>query len=157
MDYRAFFNRKSDVVAKDLLGRYLVKTTPSGLTRCERLCELTEVGAYKGDLDLPSRAGMSYAPGELFLMPYRGTLLFNIATGKEGDPACVEIRAAKFGEKETKGSGRIAHMFGLTEKLDGKDFEKVFRLSGDPVARKNISFSHGRGMSENCTGYFSLK
>jgi|SRR3989344_59881 len=155
MNYSLFFDRKPKEVAHDLLGRYLAVTPNSKKSTRVNICEITEVGAYKGDLDLPSRNGMLYAPGKLFLMRYRGGILFNIATGREGEPACVEIRGARFGEGNVEGSGKIANLLGLDGRLDGHDFKEIFRLGGEPVAKRAIISLKGK--SENCLGYFTFR
>lgn len=159
MDQNQFFGRKPEAVAKDLLGRYLVRQiTGSRIVTAT----IAEVGAYSGDLNQPSRAGMNYAPGTLFMMPHRGYHLLNVATEREGTPSCIEIRAVDLGEahqdiankKLVSGSARIANLFKVAS-FDGRPFNQVFRLGGSPVAKGKVTRTPGQ--SENCLGYFSLK
>ncbi len=151
MAHPNIFARKPEVVAKDLLGRYLVRKVPgSGILTAT----IAGVGAYSGDLGQPSRAGMNYAPGEIFMMSYRGLHMLNVATERSGVPSCVEIRAVRFGEELVEGSARIANRLKIDQSVDGKYFEKVFRLGDKPVVR--IQVKKEKGKSDNCVGFFSL-
>lgn len=153
MDYDQFFKRKPEQVAVDLLGRTLIKTT-SGESLA---CRILETGAYEGDRGTTSREGMLYTPSALFLMPYRGTRLLNIATGQIGEPSCVEIRKVLLGTKTIKGSGKIATVLGMTPDLDGILIGEIRELQilGNPVERSEIR--QIRGQAGNCLGYFSMK
>ena len=153
MDYSQFFGRDAEKVARDLVGRLLVKTTGREVTTGRIL----ETGAYEGDKGTSSREGMLYAPGAIFLMSYRGTHLFNIATGQIGEPSCVEIRKVAIGTRSIKGSGKIANLFGITPDLDGILIGEVRELQilGDWVGSSELR--RRSGQAGNCLGYFSVK
>ena len=149
MDYRKFFRRDSDEVAMDLLGRLLVRTTKKGATAGR----IIQVGAYEEGVT-PSREGMFYAPGRIFLMPYRGAHLLNVATDKEDYPSCVEIREIAFHDKIIKGSGLITKAFDL-ENLDGILLGGELQIIGKPVQKSKVKRINGN--SDNCLGYFLIK
>ena len=151
MDYRRFFARKAEEVAKDLLGRLLLRNTEKGSTSARIL----EVGAYEEGNETESRAGMQYGPARLFLMPYRGTFLLNIATDKEMYPSCVEIRQVATHEKTVKGSGAVANFFGITQDLDGLLLGDEIQILGEPVDKSQIKKT--RGSADNCLGFYSIR
>lgn len=149
-DYRQFFGREPVEVAKDLLGRQLVRESEIGVTSGQ----IVQVGAYEEGNITPSREGMLYAPGTLFLMPFRGSELLNIATDRKGYPSCVEIRAVAFHDGVIEGSGKITDFLDLNG-LDGMLLGEQLKITGkavDPSQIKRI-----RDGSENCLGYFLVK
>jgi len=150
MDYETFFRRKSEDVARELLGRQLVRNTDIGSTSVS----IIEVGAYEGGNPTPSRAGMNYAPGTVFLMPFRGSQLLNIATDRRGFPSCVEIRAVAFHDRVVEGSGRITNLLDL-EGLDGAVLGNELKIIGKPVDDSEVKKI--KGDAENCLGYFLVK
>ena len=150
MDYKAFFERKSEDVAQDLLGRLAIRKTPSGIFAAE----ITETGAYRGGKITPARQGMLYEPGRLFLMANRGYLLLNIAC--QGDvPACVELRELslpfpissppEFDLPRTKivGPGTISKFLHLTPEMDNLALGDELSISSEkfrigPTSRRNL-------------------
>lgn len=150
MDYKKFFGRKSEEVAQDLLGRFLIKTTRKAIVGM-----ITQTGAYEEGKDIVSRDGMKYAPGTIFFMPFRGSNLLNIATEKEGYPSCVEIREVAFPDRVVTGSGAVTNFLDLKQGLEGKLVGKELKISGKPVEKTKIKKVNGT--SENCLGYFLIK
>ncbi len=151
MNYTVFFNRNAKEVAKDLIGRLLVRNTNRGTTAGK----IIETGAYEGGSETPSRQGMKYSAGKLFLMPFRGSLLLNIATDKEGYPSCVEIRQVAVHDKTLTGSGLVSKFFEITSNLDGLVLGNEVQIIGEP-AKKSKLFKL-EGQTDNCLGYFLLK
>ncbi len=149
-NYRQFFSRDAVEVAVDLLGRQLSRESEIGVTSGQ----IVQVGAYEGGNITPSREGMLYAPGTLFLMPYRGSELLNIATDRRAYPSCVEIRAVAFHDGVVEGAGKITDFLDLNG-LDGMLLGEHLKINGkaaDPSQAKRI-----RDGSDNCLGYFSIK
>lgn len=150
MDYNTFFGRKSEVVARELLGKKLSRAVKIG----ELSGTIAETGAYEGGDITSSRNGMLYRPGTLFLMPFRGYHLLNIATDREGFPSCVEIRKILVPGKQIEGSGAISRFFNM------EDFNGV--LLGDEVnVCDNVDFENfeivkREGGPKNCLGFFSF-
>ena len=150
MDYKAFFGRNSEIVAKELVGKTLKRTYDH---RTSVSGKILETGAYKDGKRTQSRTGMLYAPGTLFLMPFRGYQLFNIATDKENIPSCVEIRRIQVKDKEIEGPGAISKFLGI-EDLDGIVLGNELRIleSAKPVSKiKKL-----QGSANNCLCYFLI-
>jgi DNA-3-methyladenine glycosylase len=96
----AFFARAADIVARDLLGRTLVRRTKG-----KRIAlTITETEAYMGPHDLACHAArgrtprtevMYGPPGSLYIYFVYGLhWMLNVVTREEGYPAAVLIRAA---------------------------------------------------------------
>jgi 3-methyladenine DNA glycosylase Mpg len=151
MEYKRFFGRRSEEVAKDLLGRFIVRNTNKGTTAGR----IVQTGAYEGGKEVPSRKGMKYAPGTVFLMPFRGHYFFNISTDREDFPSCVEIRAVAFHDRIVRGSGAVANYLGVRKGLDGVLFGEELEISGEGVEESRIK--RIKAGSDNCKGYFSVK
>ena len=151
MDYPKFFGRGVEEVAKDLLDRLLVRDTEKGTTSGR----IIEVGAYEGGKETKSREGMKYSPGKIFLMPYRGCHLLNIATDKAGYPSCVEIRKVAFHDKIIDGSGAVANFLNIDSHLDGILLGQELKIAGESVPESRIK--RVSGDSDNCLGYFLIK
>src|SRR3990172_4943222 len=147
MDYNTFFGRKSDIVARELLGKKLSRVTKDG----EITGTIAETGAYESGNITNSREGMLYAPGALFLMPFRGYRLLNIATDRKGFPSCVEIRKLWIPEQELDGPGAISKYLKLEGFLLGKEVKVRERSYSE-----NFKVTKVESKSENCLGYFLL-
>ena len=85
---RDFFARSALQVAKELAGKRMIRDANG--SKIELV--ITEISAHEGGTPIQARNGMSYAPGKIFLMPFRGRLFLNIATDHAGMPSCVFIR-----------------------------------------------------------------
>ena len=151
MDYRRFFRRSAEEVAKDLLGRYLVRETRD----LSLVGRIIQTGAYGEGTETPSREGMLYTPGTIFVMPFRGSSFLNIATDRSGEPSCVLVRQVALNESVLDGPGKVGDFFEI-EDLDGFSFGDEFQLLGDPVDQSKMK-RQVRGTSDNCLGYYSLK
>lgn len=126
---RSFYLRPTLIVAKDLLGKYLVKDDKVGL--------IVETEAYIGVKDKASHAswrkkekclpmwgigGYSY----VYLI-YGMYYMFNVVTEDEGKPCAVLIRALEpvMGiNKPTNGPGRLTKALGLTIRHNNLDLTK---------------------------------
>lgn len=96
---REFFNRKTDIVAKDLLGKYLVRKTDKG----DIVGKIIEVEAYLGPNDKACHCFnykktekteiMYRKPGTIYVYYIYGMYFcLNVITEKEGMPCAVFIR-----------------------------------------------------------------
>ena len=99
---REFFDRDTVTVARDLLGRYIVRRRED---RTELVCRITETEAYVGRVDKACHAyGYKRTPRTQTLFAPPGTayvyLIYgmyhclNFVTEPEGEPAAVLIRGA---------------------------------------------------------------
>lgn len=101
---RCFYNRDTNVTAKELLGKFLVKTTPNG----NIVAKIVEVEAYRGSDDPASHAyrGKTSRNQLMFGQPgfayvyfvYGNHHCLNVTTEQEGVPGAVLIRAVEIVE-----------------------------------------------------------
>jgi DNA-3-methyladenine glycosylase len=147
---REFFARSTLAVARDLLGRRLVRVvTPGelGQTGARRVSgKIVEVEAYIGEEDEASHArsgltkrnaSMYGAPGHAYVYLIYGMYhCFNAVTEEEGFPAAVLIRALEPSEglemmrerrgdrpdeQLTSGPGRLCEALLIDRQFDGAD------------------------------------
>ncbi len=136
---RADFNRPTLLVARDLLGKYLVRRE-RGHTRAAMI---VEVEAYKGPADRAAHThGGRRTPRVEPLYRDGGTAyvylcygihwLLNFSTVGEGKPECVLIRGIAIGDDDDAdfllGPGRITRHLGIDRHLDGADVTVSDRL-----------------------------
>ena len=99
---REFYLRDTLTVARDLLGRWLVRRTPEGLLRCR----ITETEAYCGPSDPACHSSRGSREGRTSVMYREGGLsyiyliywmhcCFNVVTRPAGEPEAVLIRGAQ--------------------------------------------------------------
>jgi DNA-3-methyladenine glycosylase len=139
-------------VAKDLLGKFLVRRLPDGTVRAGKIVE-TE--AYIGPEDRASHAfGGKVTPrnraewmvgGHVYIyLVYGMYFQFNISTGREGSPECVLIRALELAphpalsqrERVTEGRvrefangpGKLCQWLKLSKAFYGEDMTRSKRL-----------------------------
>ncbi len=155
---RIFFNRHTLQVARDLLGKRLVRVLDG-----QRVAGLiTETEAYRGEEDLacharagrtPRTAVMYGLPGHAYVyFTYGMHWLLNVVTEPAGFPAAVLIRGIKPVEGEaaiaarrasqprahwTDGPAKLCQALDITGGLDGLDLlapgADLFIETGDPI------------------------
>lgn len=133
-----FFNRPTRDVAKELLGKFLVRKKGSKLITAM----ITEVEAYVGSKDKASHASrgrtartevMFGASGYWYIYLIYGMYhCVNIVTDQKGYPAAILIR----GVKGISGPGRVAKYF---------DIDKRFNITS--ATQKNGLWIEDRGVS----------
>lgn len=140
----AFFNRPAPEVARDLLGKYLVRK----IGRQEIALPITETEAYEGPDDRASHASRGRTPRTevMFGKPgiwyvyfiYGMYEMLNIVTGPEGHPAAVLIR----GVGEYNGPGKLTRALEITRKQNKQGAEQETGLwiedRGDKVPESEI-------------------
>ena len=140
---RHFYSRDAEKVAKDLLGKNLVRRSLEGKT----VGKIVETEAYLGEKDPAShsyrggkteRTEVMFGPSGLayVYMIYGMYYCFNTVTGKEGKPEGVFIRALKplegielmedrrglSDKKElTNGPGKLCIAMDIDKELNGED------------------------------------
>jgi len=151
-DNNKFFGRKANEVAIDLLGLHIFRKDAD-------VAKIIETGAYEGGKETQSRQGMLYAPGTIFLMPFRGSQLLNIATDREGYPSCVEIREINSYSGDNSelisGSGKITNYLKLNN-FNGIVVGGDFQIGAQSILSRNSIRKIKEG-SNNCLGYYSIK
>jgi DNA-3-methyladenine glycosylase len=120
-----FFERRAPLVARELLGKFLVGRI-NGRTVA---LPITETEAYDGPGDrachahrgkTPRNAVMFGAPGRWYVyLCYGMHWLLNIVTGPESYPAAVLIRGAG----PVSGPGRLTRQYGIDRTQDGRPAE----------------------------------
>jgi len=169
----AFFDRPTERVARDLLGRII--ETGTGATRCR--ARIVETEAYLGEHDLACHAAVGRTartevlygrPGLAYVYLIYGMYwCANAVTRREGLPSAVLIRAAEPVEGVdlmwkrrraarrlvdlTSGPGRLCQALGITgPEHHGKSWNQpgLRILEGRPAARGSIVVTPRIGISE---------
>lgn len=142
---KAFFNRPTLDVARELLGKQLCRRLHSGKIIRARICE-TE--AYDGLEDRASHASkgpttrnvvMFGPPGRTYIyLCYGVHWLLNITTREQGYPAAVLIRAVA----GVEGPGRLTKHFQISSALNNQLLTRVGGLwveaSSDEIRAEEI-------------------
>ncbi len=125
-----FFNRDSHKVAKELLGKFLVRR----VGHKELSSMITEVEVYDGPNDLASHAskGLTSRTSVMFSHPgywyvylcYGIHFMLNIVTREHGYPAAILIR----GVEDAVGPGRLTKYFNINKSLNAKKVSKENNL-----------------------------
>ena len=160
---RAFYQRDTETVARELLGKLLVRQLPEGMV----VLRLMEVEAYLGVGDpaahtaggrrTPRNEVMWGEAGHLYVyFTYGMHHCMNVVTGPPGEGAAVLLRAAEpleglarmaahRGVSEPRllcsGPARLAQAFGVTREHDGADLVRgpeLRLLEGEPVPPERI-------------------
>ena len=119
---KKFFERATFVVARDMLGKFLVRKNG----RREVAYMITEVEGYDGHKDKASHAHRGQTPRNKVMFGKAGVWyvyfvygmydMLNMVTGSHGYPAAVLIR----GLEGIYGPGRLTKKLGITRRLNGK-------------------------------------
>lgn len=130
---RDFFNQATEDVAKQLLGKFLVRR----FNGKEITAMITETEAYDGFHDMASHAfkgrtarteTMFGPPGAFYVyLCYGMHHMLNIVTREKGCPAAVLIRGAVLGRRSDPlldGPGKITRFLHIDKALNGKYTEK---------------------------------
>lgn len=153
-----FFNRKTEIVAKELLGKILVRKI-NGIKFKSRIVE-TE--AYYGARDPASRAfkkskmaePMFSKPGTFFVYNVHKYWMFNIVTEKEGKAGAVLIRALEplnF-QANLSGPGRLTRYLAISKYFNKKHLNEIKDIAifsdknSSPI---KIACSHRIGVSRD--------
>lgn len=131
---RGFYDRDTVVVARDLLGKYLVHVSDGE----ERIGRIVEVEAYLGPHDLAAHSSrgltertraMFGPPGHAYVyMVYGIHFCMNVVTEREGHASAVLLRAiepVKNVEGRSRGPGLLCKAMRIDWRLNGHD------LTGD--------------------------
>jgi len=117
-----FFNRDTKIVAKDLLGKFIIRKIGGK----EISAMITETEAYDGPQDLASHASkgrtkrtdiMFGHPGYFYVyLCYGMHYMLNVVVGKKDYPAAILIR----GLDKAVGPGRVTKFIRIDKKFNGK-------------------------------------
>jgi DNA-3-methyladenine glycosylase len=140
-----FFERRTAKVARDLLGKQLVRSR-GNITRA---FVITETEAYEGPHDLASHASRGRTPrtevmfgpaGHFYVYRIYGLhWMLNVATGPVGEAGAVLIRSVA----GIEGPGRVGAGLAINGAFNGRKAEPVtglwFAPSRAPVARLRVA------------------
>jgi len=127
-----FFERNAKIVAKDLLGKILVRKIHGKEFRAK----IVETESYFGEEDPASRASfgknkiselMWESPGKILVYNVHMYRMFNVVTGKKGEASAVLIRALEplnF-KGRCSGPGLLTNFLRIDKCIHGK---KIFEL-----------------------------
>ncbi|TAK74401.1 MAG: DNA-3-methyladenine glycosylase [Gammaproteobacteria bacterium] len=141
---RDFYDRDTIIVAKELLGKYLVHV----MNGTEYIGKIVEVEAYLGPHDLAAHSAkgltnrtkvMFGAPGHAYVyMIYGMYYCFNVVTEREGHASAVLLRGiepVKNITERTQGPGLLCKAMHIDKQLNGHDLlSDDFYLAALPEA-----------------------
>jgi len=171
-----FFNRNTVIVAKDLLGKFLVRRIGNKIIKAR----ITETEAYCGTKDLACHASkgltertkiMFGPPGHFYIyMVYGMYHCLNIVTEKEGNPSAVLIRAAEFSilnlqfsnKSQTiklKGPGILCRELKIDKKFNSIDITKsnLLWVEDDETKIKKSQIKKGKRIGVDYAGKWKNK
>ena len=177
--HRNFYTRDVLSVARDLLGKYLVKKTYGKILSGR----IVEVEAYDGRFDeaahtfrgkTPRNAVMFNEGGYFYVyFTYGNYFCCNVVTGAEGEGTAVLIRAVepvmgikkmtknRYGREQlnndkekynlTSGPGKLCRAFGINGKQYGLDLtgEKVYITNGKKIPDVNVVITNRIGIKKS--------
>lgn len=150
-----FFKRSTLKVAKELLGKYIVRKTRGK----EIVGKIVETEAYIGPKDRASHAYLGkitprniieyFEGGHIYIyLCYGVWWQFNITTQREGKPECVLIRALEPLDRKARekriasGPGKLCQWLKLDGSFNGEDLTKSKRIwiedRGEKLKQKDI-------------------
>ena len=145
---RAFYDRDTVLVARELLGKHLVRVS-NGV---ERVGRIVEVEAYLGPHDLAAHSSrgrtertrvMFGPPGHAYVYLIYGIhCCMNVVTEREGHASAVLLRAiepVRNVEGPTRGPGRLCRAMGIDRRLDGHDLTGDEFYVADPADAGTVS------------------
>jgi len=145
---RSFYGRDTVMVARELLGKWLVHQTAGGA----RIGKIVEVEAYLGEHDLAAHSAkgltqrtriMFGPPGYAYVYLIYGVHhCLNVVTGPAGCGAAVLIRAlepVKNISGRTQGPGLLCRALDIDRRLNGRDLLGDDIFIAPPVANEVFS------------------
>jgi DNA-3-methyladenine glycosylase len=145
---RRFYDRDTIVVARELLGKYLVHVSQG----VERIGRIVEVEAYLGPHDLAAHSArgrtartevMFGPPGHAYVyLIYGMHCCMNVVTREEGHASAVLLRAVepvKNVEGRTSGPGLLCKAMGIDRRLNAHDLLSADLHIAAPPGEKPVT------------------
>ena len=145
---RAFYNRDTVTVARELLGKYLVHVSQG----IERIGRIVENEAYLGTHDLAAHSAkgltprtqvMFGPPGYAYVyMIYGMYYCMNVVTEREGHASAVLLRAiepVKNVDGRTQGPGLLCKSMGIGRSLNAHDLVSDDFYIADPIREEHLT------------------
>jgi len=163
---RAFYDRDTVEVAKDLLGKHLVHVV-GGVKRVGRI---VEVEAYLGPHDLAAHSArgltnrtkvMFGPPGHAYVyMIYGMHWCMNVVTEEEGHASAVLLRALEpvaHLEGRTQGPALLCKAMGIDGRLTGHDLVSDSLYIDDPRDQRTIRIVKRPRIGVNYAGHWAKR
>jgi DNA-3-methyladenine glycosylase len=140
-----FFSRPAPLVAKDLIGKYLIRSIDGNVIASM----ITEAEAYEGHDDLASHASKGKTPrtevmfgkaGRFYVyLIYGMYFMLNVVTGEEEYPSAVLIRSTEI----ARGPGRLTRFFFINKRFNALSASRKtglwFEDRGIRIPKKEIA------------------
>ncbi len=167
---RTFYDRDVRDVARDSLGRFLLRAVPEGLI----VGRIVEVEAYLSDGDpachafrgrTPRNAAMFGPPGHAYVYPIHARHCVNLVTEPVGTASAVLVRALEplagielMQQRRqlekltllTSGPARLCEALSINRELNSWNLtlgERLWLAAGEPVAPRRIEVSRRIGVT----------
>jgi 3-methyladenine DNA glycosylase Mpg len=165
------FHAAAAVVAQNLLGRPLQHYVAGQPLKAR----IIVTGAYEGLTgNRTQQEGMNAAPGELYIMRYRGYTSLNFGTESAGTPSVVCIAGiwleTQSGLELKIGPGRVTDALQIDERFNGISLDELpdLRITGRGSGQRRVTrveagvrIGTGQGAnavhySSNCIGMYAI-
>ncbi len=163
---RSFFDRDTQLVARELLGKHLVHVVDG----VKRIGRIVETEAYLGPHDLAAHSArgltprtkvMFGPPGHAYVYLIYGMYwCMNVVTEREGHASAVLLRALEpVAELEgrTQGPGLLCRAMGIDKKLHGADLEGRILYLVDPGGTEPIRIARRPRIGVDYAGHWARR
>ena len=163
---RAFYGRDTMVVARELLGKYLVHASSGA----ERIGRIVEVEAYLGPRDLAAHSSkgltartrvMFGPPGHAYVyMIYGMHFCMNVVTGSEGGGCAVLLRALEpvSGlDGRTQGPALLCKAMSIDRRLNGHDLLSDDLFIATPGRAERLSITKSKRIGVDYAGRWAQR
>lgn len=151
---RDYFSRKPAIVAKDLLGRVIVRQYPESY---EIIARIKEVAAWQGEENSSAKT-MKYAPGIIGISTKFGNHLIDIATGSENRPSCITLIALDSSEGIIQGPGKVSKYLEVDKMFDKAPINHPsLWIGGEPISQDRVYQRKKSNVPENSRGFFYFR
>ena len=163
---RAFYDRDTVAVARDLLGKHLFHVSRG----VERIGRIVEVEAYLGPHDLASHSSrgptartrvMFGPPGHAYVyLVYGMHCCMNVVTERDGHASAVLVRAVepvKNVEGATRGPGRLCKAMRIDRRLNGHDLTSDDFYIADPPVSEPVPIARRPRVGVGYAGHWAMR
>ncbi len=151
-----FFKRHAEYVAKDLLGRVMVRERVGKPTI---YVSLEEIAAYEGKVKSMTKGALE-SPGTIGISTKYGRNLIDISTLDICEYSCITLISGVIFDSRgfrdyVDGPGNLAKTLEIDKKYDGVplNFARIW-IGGDPIDKDRILKRKLSNLPKNCKGFF---
>lgn len=146
----SFFQDSAANVARNLIGRTLVRELPGGK---HLLATIREVAAWQG-AEKTSAQTIRYHPGIIGISNRYGHNLIDIGTGYMGRPSCVTLAGIYTPDEVIEGPGKVSKYLAIDSDCDSMPINNdVLWIGGQGVNSEQV-LQRLKQAPANCKGYF---